>query len=93
MSAQIVDHVVGNGGFAVGLTGTPLGAGIAGRWDAMVSGPTTYELAKLGYAVVPELIQRWRPACSRAFGRFVPWQSVERCFRSGSSCGFPGGWS
>ena len=61
MSAQIVDHVVGNGGFAVGLTGTPLGAGIAGRWDAMVSGPTTYELAKLGYAVVPELIQRWRP--------------------------------
>ena len=32
-------------------------------------------------------------ACSRAFGRFVPWQSVERCFRSGSSCGFPGGWS
>ena len=27
----------------------------------MVSGPTTCELADMGYAVVPELIQRWRP--------------------------------
>ena len=60
-SARIVDHVVENGGFAVGLTGTPIGPAIAGRWDAMVCGPTTYELAKQGYAIVPELIQRWRP--------------------------------
>ena len=60
-STRIVDHVVDNGGFAVGLTGTPLGPGIAGRWDAMVSGPTTFELAERGYAIVPELIQRWRP--------------------------------
>ena len=60
-SHRIVDRIVERGGYAVGLTGTPIGRSIAGRWDALVSGPTTCDLATQGHAVVPELVQRWSP--------------------------------
>lgn len=61
VSFEIVKQVVEAGGFAIGLTGTPIGPAVAGRWDAMVAGPTSCELARDGYAIVPELIQRWSP--------------------------------